>query len=1406
MPGANMKCKIFLLLFILAALMAMLAACTTDGLYGKEPTGISIASFAKTEYYYSEALDLRNAQIVVTYADNFTRKVDITADMISGYDSTKEGVQTITVTYQNFTAQIQVTVLPLSIQSIDVVEVDQNDKVTIARPIRVVEGGEPNFSKLALRVNYESLSVLKKNFITLDLVSGYSPANCPPREDPYELTITYGGKTAKFYLYVVEKSVEKLIIKKENLPVKRLYYYNNPKFNQDINNFNLGKSVEDAIIIDPGLRYTEILDPTGLKITVVYNNGTEEVVDYASINPEDITFVYQFNAAGDEIPVTVEYLNCLATFNVKVIEPAATGMEITRMPSSRGRYSFVTLYKNDPVPAGAVVELPQYSSSDETRQYIIRTPEADISETDMVQGDVIDWGTGRVTIFFEDGTKLLNVPMDNSLVNKTCSGISNLNVNLNDIGVFTIKINYPNSSWTPLEIGIRVTSRKAIKLFLGRASVTAIVNRNYFVGDILSPELIKYNVFYDNGTFLFGDVTKEEYENPRNWSNGELTVGAIDYDSWTNPSNWIMDSSHNVTYAFTKSAGNAYGWEPLSVNELAVQDSEKCTEPGNHSFQFSIDGVMSEVITVSVSAIVPVEMELIQNYSYYFLVGEDTAGFFENTLRLAVKAFIKYNNGASAQKTLSSDAVYLYKDGAEVYSFLSSEPYTFAEEGTYAIVVEADGAFASLPVYVTDGESEPRITSIAISDSPVSNVFDDFTVFERSFEEFSFDLAYSDGSHKILYLGSGAPQAGIIFAEAKYAAEERSEEDVLILCDRNKKGNQEIIFRYRGVSVSYSLSVIGRWERSIEIIRLPKQLYISGEDTSFDLTGLKIRILYNDGTIVEETDFSSSKWSFVYPYLVLAPGTYYDARTITVVLNGVHQKLKRDYTIELVAGTIQSISVDTNQQIEVGGNVQPLFGDYPDYDGISRKMLSVVYGQPLDLTSFTLTVTYRYTDGEGNMQTAQVGRKITAANINYNPNITYRDAMGNIIYSRLLTITYCGRSTQVWLHLEPGRTLDNIQLIEQPSQVHYTVGQNIDLRGGLLKRIFKEADGSYYYDYIYMTNPDVSVSYDNGAFPIGSPLSYETRPVEVNYKGFSVSFFVTTYKKLTATLEYINIFSRYGTDLNPIISVEESGIPGFELPELKWVYGVPGPAGTVWTDVCPRVPGTYTIKVTVIPNEYYEEMVDTSRSLTIMPKLITLIGNDFNKYYKQSDPDYNQGSQKGYYFLGYEGNDTPLVGNDVIQIRLFRTGAEASENVRFDGTGAILGYTISYELVQGNNQNSYYIFDYTPGKLYIRPLQISGNISFTGYSNLIANGTEQGVTASYINSNNMKEVISQSDIIYTYLDEYGQTQTVTKTVMIGGVPTVVNCPPSLAGTYTARISPNYSISGTYTIQFTIYPN
>ncbi len=74
-------------------------------------TGIEItAEPTKKTYSVGDTLDLTGGKIKVTYEDGKTDTVDITSDMVSGFDSTVEGDKTVIVTYGGFTDTFMVTV------------------------------------------------------------------------------------------------------------------------------------------------------------------------------------------------------------------------------------------------------------------------------------------------------------------------------------------------------------------------------------------------------------------------------------------------------------------------------------------------------------------------------------------------------------------------------------------------------------------------------------------------------------------------------------------------------------------------------------------------------------------------------------------------------------------------------------------------------------------------------------------------------------------------------------------------------------------------------------------------------------------------------------------------------------------------------------------------------------------------------------------------------------------------------------------------------------------------------------------------------------------------------------------------------------------------------------------------
>ena len=71
---------------------------------------------AKTSYAYGETLDVTGGKLTLTYDDGTTSEVDITAEMVSGYDVATSGQQELTVSYEGKTATFTVKVkqvLPL---------------------------------------------------------------------------------------------------------------------------------------------------------------------------------------------------------------------------------------------------------------------------------------------------------------------------------------------------------------------------------------------------------------------------------------------------------------------------------------------------------------------------------------------------------------------------------------------------------------------------------------------------------------------------------------------------------------------------------------------------------------------------------------------------------------------------------------------------------------------------------------------------------------------------------------------------------------------------------------------------------------------------------------------------------------------------------------------------------------------------------------------------------------------------------------------------------------------------------------------------------------------------------------------------------------------------------------------
>ena len=73
----------------------------------------------KTSYYVGESLDLSGLEIEATYSDGSTSYVDVSLDMVSGFDSSVIGNQTLTVTYSDCTVTFDIEIKEIKVVTIE---------------------------------------------------------------------------------------------------------------------------------------------------------------------------------------------------------------------------------------------------------------------------------------------------------------------------------------------------------------------------------------------------------------------------------------------------------------------------------------------------------------------------------------------------------------------------------------------------------------------------------------------------------------------------------------------------------------------------------------------------------------------------------------------------------------------------------------------------------------------------------------------------------------------------------------------------------------------------------------------------------------------------------------------------------------------------------------------------------------------------------------------------------------------------------------------------------------------------------------------------------------------------------------------------------------------------------------
>ncbi|MDR3185837.1 MAG: leucine-rich repeat protein, partial [Christensenellaceae bacterium] len=165
----------------LIILLLTLFACKTDN---------PIVSIEVVEGTFNQSYAIGDpfsgAKLRITYKDETKQEIDITADMLSGFDTLTSGVKTVTITYLEKTTQIDITVgTPISEIAIKDGTFDTEYFI-----------GDP-FTTATLIVSFEDGSSSELQ-ITLNMLSGFDTATAGEKN----ITVSYNGKSTSILINV----------------------------------------------------------------------------------------------------------------------------------------------------------------------------------------------------------------------------------------------------------------------------------------------------------------------------------------------------------------------------------------------------------------------------------------------------------------------------------------------------------------------------------------------------------------------------------------------------------------------------------------------------------------------------------------------------------------------------------------------------------------------------------------------------------------------------------------------------------------------------------------------------------------------------------------------------------------------------------------------------------------------------------------------------------------------------------------------------------------------------------------------------------------------------------------------------------------------------------------------------
>ena len=270
----------------------------------KSLSGMRVTTLPANRHYieYKDGLELDGGEITLYYNNDTYETIEMTADIVSGFDITSIGVQTLTVTYGGFTDTFTVEVAPKSVSDIAVTTPPSKLQYLINKDRLDISGGivtiyfDNDTTREAYMVYNNGYKLMFADDFTLaDLaVTGFDNTSVGTKT----IVVRYSGKSATFDIEILDKTLVRLEIVTK--PAKTEYIKG------------------------------EQLDLSGAIIRLHYDNDTTQTANVISVGGNQRMII---SGSSSSLPLTVDgffsnnsgrqtviitYNGCSDSFDVKV--------------------------------------------------------------------------------------------------------------------------------------------------------------------------------------------------------------------------------------------------------------------------------------------------------------------------------------------------------------------------------------------------------------------------------------------------------------------------------------------------------------------------------------------------------------------------------------------------------------------------------------------------------------------------------------------------------------------------------------------------------------------------------------------------------------------------------------------------------------------------------------------------------------------------------------------------------------------------------------------------------------------------------------------------------------------------------------------------------------------------------